>query len=112
MDKKENDKIKSGKPLRILESDDYIVRSECAISILKSKLQIINSELSLISGRKVITTISGRTKTIDSTRIKLIKRKLALNFETAVEKINDLNPNIQWLEMDLAHKECMENHCA
>jgi len=76
--------------LQELESDEFRLQSECAISLLKAKLQIINSELSVKYGRDVIQTITSRIKSVDSTKAKMIRKGYKNNYETALLKITDL----------------------
>lgn len=83
--KKENDRLKDN-----LLNSDFSVKGECAISLIKTKLDIINIELSMELDRNVVQLKSGRMKSYESTCKKLKKKGLDKNFSVALEKINDL----------------------
>lgn len=67
-----------------------MVKSECAISLLNTKLQIIDAELCMRYGRKVIHNKTSRIKTYDSIVAKLKRKELSEDVPTVLEKINDL----------------------
>ncbi len=73
-----------------LQNEDFIVKSECAISMLKTKLQIIDADLGMRYHRKVIHSKTSRIKSYDSIVAKLKRKELPENVETVKEKINDL----------------------
>ena len=72
-----------------LQNEDFIVKSECAISMLKTKLQIIDADLGMRYHRKVIHSKTSRIKSYDSIVAKLERKELPENVETVKEKIND-----------------------
>lgn len=80
-----NDRLKEN-----LVDSEFSIKGECAISLLLTKLDIINIELSMAVGRNVIQMKSGRLKSYESTCKKLKKKGLDKNFSTAVTNINDL----------------------
>lgn len=83
--KKESNKLKEN-----LINSDFNVKGECAISLILTKLDIINIELSMLMDRSVIQLKTGRMKSYESTCKKLKKKGLEKNFSNALEKINDL----------------------
>lgn len=83
--KKESNKLKEN-----LVNSDFSVKGECAISLILTKLDIINIELSMILDRNVIQMKTGRMKSYESTCKKMKKKGLEKNFSSALEKINDL----------------------
>ena len=83
--KKESNKLKEN-----LVNSDFSVKGECAISLILTKLDIINIELSMILDRNVIQMKTGRMKSYESTCKKMKKKGLEKNFSNALEKINDL----------------------
>lgn len=87
MKKKKNEKER----LRdMLADSEFSIKGQCAISLLLTKLDIINTVLLIDSGRNVIQMKNGRMKCYESVCKKMQKKGLELNFETAVEKLNDL----------------------
>lgn len=82
---KENDRLKEN----LLDSE-FSVKGECAISLLLTKLDIINIELSAKLGRNVVQMKTGRMKSYESTCKKLKKKGLEKNFSTALKELNDL----------------------
>lgn len=87
MKKKKNEKER----LRdMLADSEFSIKGQCAISLLLTKLDIINTVLLIDSGRNVIQMKNGRMKSYESVCKKMQKKGLELNFETAVEKLNDL----------------------
>lgn len=83
--KKESNKLKEN-----LVNSDFSIKGECAISLILTKLDIINIELSMKLNRSVIQLKTGRMKSYESTCKKLKKKGLEKNFSNALEKINDL----------------------
>ena len=83
--KKESNKLKEN-----LINSDFCVKGECAISLIKTKLDIINIELSMELDRNVIQLKSGRMKSYESTYKKLKKKGVERTFPNALDKINDL----------------------
>lgn len=73
-----------------LDDEVFIVQSECGISLVNAKLQIINAELSMRYGRKVINSKLNRIKSYESTVAKLERKGLEKKIEVVHEKINDL----------------------
>ncbi len=80
----------SSKFYNSLMNGDFRMKGECAVSLLLTKLDIVNVELSMERKRTVIQTKTGRLKSFESTCKKMKKKGLELNFPTAVERINDL----------------------
>lgn len=75
---------------RYLQDDNFILKSECGISYLKTKLQIIDAELSMKRGRKIIRNTTSRIKAYDSLVAKLKRKKLPEDVEVVKDRINDL----------------------
>lgn len=73
-----------------LRNEDFIVKSECAISLLSTKLQIIDADLGMRYHRKVIHSKTSRIKSYDSIRSKLKRKELPEEVPVVLEKINDL----------------------
>ena len=73
-----------------LQNEDFIVKSECAISLLNTKLQIIDADLGMRYHRKVIHSKTSRIKSYESIKAKLKRKELPENVPTVMEKINDL----------------------
>lgn len=73
-----------------LQNEDFIIKSECGISLLNTKLQIIDAELGMRYHRKVIQNKTSRIKSYESIVTKLKRKKLPQNITTVQEKINDL----------------------
>lgn len=74
----------------MLTESEFSVKAECAISLLLTKLDIINTVLLMKLKRNVIQMKTGRLKSYDSVCKKLRKKGLELDFPTALERINDL----------------------
>ena len=102
--KKESNKLKEN-----LVNSDFSVKGECAISLILTKLDIINIELSMILDRNVIQMKTGRMKSYESTCKKMKNKGLEKNFSNALEKINDLigvraigfQGGTQWMKAEL-----------
>lgn len=75
---------------KYLNDEVFIVQSECGISLVNAKLQIINAELSMLYGRKVINSKINRIKSYDSIVAKLERKGLEKRLEVVNERINDL----------------------
>lgn len=73
-----------------LQNEDFIIKSECAVSLLNTKLQIIDAELGMRYHRKVIHNKTSRIKSYDSIVTKLKRKGLPENVSTVLEQINDL----------------------
>lgn len=84
-------KLKKKEQLKtMLVDSEFSMKGNCAISLLLTKLDIINTILLMKTGRNVIQHKSGRLKEYESVCKKLEKKGLDFDFQTAVEKINDL----------------------
>ena len=87
----EQKKLKKKKQLRrALTSETFCTRGKCAVSLMLAKLDIINTILTMKYQRNVIQMKTGRLKEYDSVYKKMQKKGLELNFNVALEKINDL----------------------
>ena len=75
---------------RFLNSDAFLVKSECGISLVQAKLKIINTELKMRYGRDVIHSKCDRIKSYGSVIEKLHRKGLEEEVEIVQEKINDL----------------------
>lgn len=73
-----------------LQNEDFIIKSECAISLLNTKLQIIDADLGMRYHRKVIHSKTSRIKSYESIKTKLKRKELPEDVPTVLEKINDL----------------------
>lgn len=69
---------------------DFTTKGQCIISLLMTRLDIINVELSMQLNRSVIQMKTGRLKTYKSTCKKLNKKGLEKSFSVALDKISDL----------------------
>lgn len=74
----------------MLTDSEFTVKGKCAISLMLTKLDIINTFLLMKYNRTIIQMKIGRVKGYDSVCKKLSKKGLELDRETALEKINDL----------------------
>ena len=81
---------KKGKLQKYIESNEFVIRNECAISLLRTKLKIIDAQLSMKYNRQVVHSISSRIKSYESLIGKLQKKRLSGKIEVIKEKINDL----------------------
>lgn len=75
---------------RMLTDSEFSVKGKCAISLMLTRLDIINTILLMKYRRNVIQMKTGRLKEYDSVCKKMQKKELDLNFAQALEKINDL----------------------
>lgn len=73
-----------------LQEESFLVKSECAISMVNTKLQIIDAELSMRYGRKVIHSKSSRIKSYESIISKLRHKGLKEEVSVIEERVNDL----------------------
>lgn len=73
-----------------LQNEKFIIKSECAISLLYTKLQIIDAEMGMKYNRKVIHNKSGRVKCYESIKAKLERKGLPEDVPTVLREINDL----------------------
>jgi putative GTP pyrophosphokinase len=73
-----------------LNDKNFITKSECGISLINAKLQIISDDLSMRYGRKVIYNKTDRIKSYDSLSAKLIRKGLEENMDIVHERIHDL----------------------
>ena len=88
---KKKDKIRRKENLqRMLTDSEFTVKGKCAISLMLTKLDIINTFLLMKYNRNIIQMKTGRVKGYDSVCKKLSKKGLELDREIALEKINDL----------------------
>lgn len=74
----------------MLTDSEFSIKGQCAINLLLTKLDIINTVLLVSSGRNVIQMKNGRMKSYESVCKKLQKKGLEPEFEIAVERLNDL----------------------
>lgn len=74
----------------MLTDSEFTVKGKCAISLMLTKLDIINTFLLMKYNRTIIQMKIGRVKGYDSVCKKMSKKGLELDRETALEKINDL----------------------
>ena len=81
---------KKEKLQRMLTDSEFSVKGKCAISLMLTRLDIINTILLMKYRRNVIQMKTGRLKEYDSVCKKMQKKDLELDFDVAVEKINDL----------------------
>ena len=87
----EQQKLKKKEQLkRDLTDETFRTKGKCAISLMLTKLDIINAILTMKYQRNVIQMKTGRLKEYDSVYKKMQKKGLELNFNIALEKINDL----------------------
>lgn len=87
----ERQKLKKKEQLKNLLTDsEFSIKGQCAINLMMTKLDIINTFLLMKYQRNFIQMKSGRLKSYDSVCKKMQKKGLDLNFNQALEKINDL----------------------
>lgn len=88
---KKKDKMKRKENLhRMLTDSEFTVKGKCAISLMMTKLDIINTFLLMKYNRNIIQMKTGRLKEYDSVCKKLQKKGLEMDCDVALEKINDL----------------------
>lgn len=73
-----------------IEFDKMMMMYSCAIKEVKTKLQVLNDELSITSKRNPIEFIKTRIKRPDSIATKLKKKGLPLSVEAIRENLNDV----------------------
>ena len=74
----------------MLTDGEFSIKGQCAINLMMTKLEIINTFLLMKYNRSFIQMTTGRLKSYDSVCKKMQKKELDLNFAQALEKINDL----------------------
>ena len=78
------------KQLKATLQKEQMLKWESAKKLVMTRLEILNEELSLESGRKIVHHISGRIKTSESLKTKLKKKGYNVSPEEAGELINDI----------------------
>lgn len=73
-----------------LQQEEFVVKCECGISLMNAKLQIINAELGMRFGRKVLHSMSSRIKSYESIAGKLKRKGLPENLLSVRDHINDV----------------------
>ncbi len=87
----EREKLKKKELLKnMLTDSEFSIKGQCAINLMMTKLDIINTFLLMKYNRNFIQMKTGRLKSYDSVCKKMQKKGLDLNFSQALEKINDL----------------------
>ena len=87
----ERQKLKKKELLKSMLTDsEFSIKGQCAINLMMTKLEIINTFLLMKYNRSFIQMTTGRLKSYDSVCKKMQKKGLDLNFDLALEKINDL----------------------
>lgn len=87
----ERQKLKKKELLKSMLTDsEFSIKGQCAINLMMTKIDIINTFLLMKTGRNYIQMKTGRLKSYDSVCKKMQKKGLDMNFAQAVEKINDL----------------------
>ena len=87
----ERQKLKKKELLKNMLTDgEFSIKGQCAINLMMTKLEIINTFLLMKYNRSFIQMTTGRLKSYDSVCKKMQKKGLELNFDLALEKINDL----------------------
>ena len=87
----ERQKLKKKELLKnMLTDSEFSIQGQCAINLMMTKIDIINTFLLMKTGRNYIQMKAGRLKSYDSVCKKMQKKGLDMNFAQAVEKINDL----------------------
>ena len=61
-----------------------------AIDVIQAKLRLINAELSEKGHRQIVRGMTSRIKTTDSIIKKLVRKDRQVDFDTAVETLNDI----------------------
>lgn len=75
---------------RIRELDILLMRYESAIREVRTKLEILNDELTLINEHSPIATIISRRKTVESIVQKLKTQGFPLTIESVEKNLNDV----------------------
>lgn len=87
----ERQKLKKKELLKnMLTDSEFSIQGQCAINLMMTKIDIINTFLLMKTGRNYIQMKTGRLKSYDSVCKKMQKKGLDMNFAQAVEKLNDL----------------------
>lgn len=87
----ERQKLKKKELLKSMLTDsEFSIKGQCAINLMMTKLDIINTFLLMKYKRNFIQMKTCRLKSYDSVCKKMQKKGLDLNFDLALEKINDL----------------------
>ena len=87
----ERQKLKKKELLKsMLTNSEFSIKGQCAINLMMTKLDIINTFLLMKYKRNFIQMKTWRLKSYDSVCKKMQKKGLDLNFDLALEKINDL----------------------
>ena len=87
----ERQKLKKKELLKSMLTDsEFSIKGQCAINLMMTKLDIINTFLLMKYKRNFIQMKTWRLKSYDSFCKKMQKKGLDLNFDLALEKINDL----------------------
>ena len=87
----ERQKLKKKELLKnMLTDSEFSIKGQCAINLMMTKIDIINTFLLMKYNRNFIQMKTGRLKSYDSVCKKMQKKGLDLNFNQALEKINDL----------------------
>lgn len=87
----ERQKLKKKELLKSMLTDsEFSIKGQCAINLMMTKLDIINTFLLMKYKRNFIQMKTWRLKSYDSVGKKMQKKGLDLNFDLALEKINDL----------------------
>lgn len=87
----ERQKLKKKELLKnMLTDSEFSIKGQCAINLMMTKLDIVNTFLLMKYNRNFIQMKTGRLKSYDSVCKKMQKKGLDLNFDLALEKINDL----------------------
>ena len=73
-----------------LQQEDFFVKCQWGISLMNAKLQIINAELGMRLGRKVIHSMSSRIKSYESIVVKLKQKGLPEHAQAVEEYIYDV----------------------
>lgn len=87
----EKQKLKKKELLKSMLTDsEFSIKGQCAINLMMTKLDIINTFLLMKYKRNFIQMKTWRLKSYGSVCKKMQKKGLDLNFDLALEKINDL----------------------
>ena len=87
----EKQKLKKKELLKSMLTDsEFSIKGQCAINLMMTKLDIITTFLLMKYKRNFIQMKTWRLKSYDSGCKKMQKKGLDLNFDLALEKINDL----------------------
>ena len=73
-----------------LQQEDFIVKCQWGISLMNARLQMINAELGMRCGRKVIHSYSSRIKSYESIAAKLKKKGQEESVAAMEEHVNDV----------------------